>query len=478
MRPLFQKIAMAGPVWMLAACQPDPPAIQDKPDTPPDPVDTDVSVPLRQPDIEVEPATLPFGGRPPGCPSPPQTVTVRNVGNNPLQITSITLGGQDAAAYEIVGDTPETVRAGQEATFEVRFNPGAYLAYDKARVIIASNDPDEAQVNVPATGEGSQAVTAEDAFLQQNASAVDVLFVLDQSGSMGDTIGRLRNAMSTFVNSFVNLGLDYRLAITTTALDEPMDSGMPVSLYGAEGWFVDDWMDESRNGNPTGVTNEFKRQVNLVLNDIGESTTANNEKGLGAAKAALSAPNVNQAPNAGFLRPDAKLAVAVVSDEDDVTGGLTANAFVTWFAGLKGGDFDEISFSGLVGPQGSTCGSFPNIVGAAPRYHAAINQTGGVWANICQFDVQTFLQFLSYVAAGLEINFELDETPLQGASPAQAFTVQVCDAQGACQNVPYSVTDGWTYDAATNEVQTHGSWIPDPGETIIVTYPVDGDCPT
>jgi len=180
----------------------------------------------------------------------------------------------------------------------------------------------------------------------------------------------------------------------------------------------------------------------------------------------------------GFVRTDAKLAVAVVSDEDDVTSGLNANSFVTWLGGIKGGDLDEVSFSGLVGPQGNTCGSFPNIVGAAPKYHAAINQTGGVWANICQFDVQTFLQFLSYVAAGLEINFELDETPLQSASPAVAFTVQVCDDQGNCQDVPFSATDGWTYDPATNEVQTHGSWIPDPGETIVVTYPVEGDCPT
>lgn len=466
------------PLAMAMGCQPDVPQVQAKPEPAPDPIDTDVAVPLRQPDIEVEPASLPFGGRPPACPSPAQVVTIRNVGNNPLQIDTIELRGQDAAVYEIVGTTPETVRAGQEATFQVRFTPGAYITYDRARVFIGSNDPDEPEVTVPMTGEGSQAITAEDAFLQQNASAVDVLFVLDQSGSMGDTIGRLRNAMSTFVNSFVNLGLDYRLAITTTALDEPMDSGIPVSLYGAEGWFVDDWMAESRNGNATGVINEFKRQTNLVLNDIGESTTADQEKGLGAAQAALSPPNINQSPNAGFLRADAKLAVAVVSDEDDVTSGLNANSFVTWLGGIKGGDLDEVSFSGLVGPQGNTCGSFPNIVGAAPRYHAAINQTGGVWANICQFDVQTFLQFLSYVAAGLEINFELDETPLQSASPAVAFTVQVCDDQGACQDVPFSATDGWTYDPATNEVQTHGSWIPDPGETIIVTYPVEGDCPT
>ncbi len=462
-RSLQSLLALGAVGTLLAACQPDAPIIQAKPEDPPDPVDTDEAVPLAQPDIEVEPANLGFGQRPPNCPSEAKTVTIRNVGNRKLDISKLEIRGQHAGSYTITSNLPTTIRAGQETTIDVVFESAQVdVTYDLARVFIESNDPDEGEVTVPLDGTGSLAVMNEEEFLQQNASGVDVLWVLDNSGSMSDSINGLKNAMSTFVQSMVNLGLDYRLAITTTfEVDGSEDAtGAP----GADGEFVDLWIDGATLSQAD-VVAEFTKQANIVANSVGDfsSVGADDEEGFDASHKALTAPRINQSPNSGFLRPDATLAIAVLSDEDDASDDIGVNAYVSWLAGLKGGDMSKVSFSGMVPASG-------------PDYKSAISQTGGIYSPIGQFDINPFLTFLSFVAAGLEIHFELDEEPL--SYTAQAITVQVCDPSGQCQNVPYSAIDGWTFNPTTNSVEMNGSYIPEPGESVVVLYPIDSDCPT
>ena len=141
-----------------------------------------------------------------------------------------------------------------------------------------------------------------------------------------------------------------------------------------------------------------------------------------------------------------------------------------WLESLKS-DLSRVSFSGLVGPPSGGLFVCGGEVEPAPQYHTAIRRSGGVWGNMCSLDLVPFLLHLSYVAAGLEFGFELSEAPLS-ASPA-VVTVTVDGVE-----VPYDPLDGWTYDAATNAVQLHGSAIPEPGQTVIVTYPYDSACGT
>jgi len=453
---------------LAAGCQPDVPQIQQKPEPAPDPVDTDEAVPIQQPDIEVEPMVLTFGARPTECPSPPQTITIRNVGNRPLDISTLAVRGADNSVYTITSPIPTRIRAGQEATVDVVFEAAQVdVTYDLARVFIESNDPDESEVRVDLTGEGSVAFMAEDQFLQQQASGVDVLWVLDNSGSMSNAVNGLKNAMSTFVQSMVNLGLDYRLAITTTfEIDNNEDedcfgSGACPPPPGADGYFVDSWIDGATLSQQQ-VVAEFTRQAELVADSVGVYVDADDEECFDASQKALTAPRINQSPNTGFLRSDATLAIAVLSDDDDYSN-LSASGYTTWLTSMKA-DLDDVSFSGMV-PNNS-------------NYRSVITQTGGVFSPISQFDINPFLTFLSFVAAGLEITFELDELPLTGISPGQAFTVMVCDAQGMCEEAPFSSIEGWTYDATSNTVTMSGSWIPEPGESIVITYPIDSDCPT
>ncbi len=85
--------------------------------------------------------------------------------------------------------------------------------------------PPTTQTTVPGESTGSTGdvdpTTEGGDTTSPGSNQVDVLFVIDNSGSMGPTQGRLAASIGAFVNVLEGAGLDYRVAVTTT------DSGNP-----------------------------------------------------------------------------------------------------------------------------------------------------------------------------------------------------------------------------------------------------------
>ncbi|MCB9665578.1 MAG: choice-of-anchor D domain-containing protein [Alphaproteobacteria bacterium] len=439
--------------------------------------DTDTpGVALDQPDIEVEPLELRFGQRPVGCGSEPKPITIKNVGEAPLEVSEIALRGGGYQSFRLTNAQPITLQPGEKVEVGVAFEPLDLGLFDKANVRVVSNDPDEPNVKTNLKGEGGEYLQNEDLFTQESQRDVDILWVMDTSCSMEDNRNGVVNAINNFIGQFVNLGLDYQIGITTTDMSS---SGTQGRLLGPV----------ISNATPDPVK-AFKDQMNDPLaqypcaNDTGTSCGADSEMGFDASHAALET-HKNKVNNKDLVRSDATLAVVVLSDEDDGStgtfGGIFASKpgeYVTWLKGLKP-DPDDVSFSGMVGPDGkanpvgNACGGglfSSRSATRAPSYHTAIKQTGGVWANICTFDVAPFLNQLAYVAAGLEFRFPLSRTP--ASSNPTDFTVWVNG-----QQVSWGEPDGYTYDANENAIQLHGPAIPEPGEEVVVTYPLPaGDC--
>lgn len=427
---------------LLAGCAQEY-AIGSKDDDPGDPVDSDPVVEIGQPDIEVDKKELRFGAALPDCPAPEQVFTVTNVGDADLVIKEFKLRGPDQAVYEVL-DNPKTLKPAASMDVAVGFTPLDIRKYGDALVEIASNDPDEPTVRVELEGSGDEVAYREEVFEQGEGGAVDVLFSIDYSGSMSSEIAALGSKFRTFIQSFQNLGLDYQIAVIT----------------------ADETCAEFR-GSEKVITPQTADPEAAFL-DATSGASCGGEAAFGASKAALTAPLIN-GPNKDFLRTDANLAIVALSDEPEQSG-LSPQQYVNWLASLKGGDMNKVSFSGVVGPDGS--GIFPVCRGEverAPQYHQAIRLSRGVWGDICNLDLVPFLTHLSYVAAGLDFAFELTETPT--AFTPGAITVTVDGVP-----VPYGILNGWTYDQATNSVQLHGSAIPDPGASIVITYPYDGGC--
>ena len=103
---------------------------------------------IQGPLLTVSPASLEFGSVEPGE-SVTAPVTLSNVGDEDIVITSIVLTGQDAFSIDQSG-TDLTLSSGETTTFDITFAPmeaGAFVA----TVEITSNNPD-GQIDVPVSG--------------------------------------------------------------------------------------------------------------------------------------------------------------------------------------------------------------------------------------------------------------------------------------------------------------------------------------
>jgi len=109
--------------------------------------------------VRPEPASLDFGDVPQGS-QKSMPLRIRNVGNLPLTISSITLS--DTANYAYPGPVSLSIAAGGHIDTTVTFQPQGTGLFS-ASLTIASNDPDHASLVFPLTGEGRATVSYVDA---------------------------------------------------------------------------------------------------------------------------------------------------------------------------------------------------------------------------------------------------------------------------------------------------------------------------
>ncbi|MCK6503331.1 choice-of-anchor D domain-containing protein [Myxococcota bacterium] len=398
---------------------------------------TDPTDPVEaEPDIEVSPLSLDFGGLPKDCASDPQVITITNVGEGPLEVDAVDLAGEGVSAFALSGVTvPFTLAAGESVQVEVVFEPGAWVSYSPA-VKVGSNDPDEAEVEVALDGYGADDAFHEQSFVQDYHEMLDVLWVVDNSGSMSDDLRTVSANFESFITVFTELDADWQVAVITTDMDNPTDSGR------IEGPII-----SAATADPVA---EFIAQV-----DQGSSGSGT-EQGFSAVMAALTDPLLS-GTNAGIMRADAALAVVVISDEDD-SSFTGADSFSTWFTGLKADD-DWTTFSAICEDFFISC----------YKYGEAADTTGGIVGDIASTDYITVLEDISMTSAGLTVSFDLEQVP----SDLARMSVVVAGTA-----VDQDITDGWTYDSRDNAVIFHGDSIPAPGESGVISYPVATECPT
>lgn len=290
---------------------------------------------------------------------------------------------------------------------------------------------------------------------------VDILWVIDNSGTMGPKQTSLRNSINSFMNSFVTKNFDYRIAITTTDIRavDPLNPNDP-NFSGQAACFV---------GNPTVVEASTPNPATAVSDnaDVGFFGSSD-AHGLDAVEQALSDPNLTNC-NAGFFREDAYLAVIFFSDADDNTAA-TVDGLIDFLDGIKtpftlasGTTIRSWNASAMVVDDMTN----PDCMALGPaselgtKYLDIADQTGGQVASICEADFSAGLLNVATKILEATTAIRLSRTPDPG-------TIAVF------KNGEYlakSATDGWTYDAATNSIVFHGGAIPDgPNISINVFY--------
>lgn len=155
----------------------------------------------------------------------------------------------------------------------------------------------------------------EEAFCEK----MDILFVIDDSGSMGEEQANLAENFPLFVdvlNSFKSDGgtpIDYHLGVTTTSVTKSWTTlFIPGGQTGPSGALINNgcavpgkWLTRD----DTNVSDTFS----CVAQAVGG---ANEEMPLEALRLAVS-ERIADGANTGFFREDALLAIVVLTDEDD-----------------------------------------------------------------------------------------------------------------------------------------------------------------
>lgn len=300
-------------------------------------------------------------------------------------------------------------------------------------------------------GNGNPVVTlTTDSFAVPALPQIDILFVIDNSGSMAGEQTILANSFSNFISSFIVKNLDFHIGVVST----------DVSQSGA-GRLISKSSEKYLTNSSPNLVSQFQANAKLGTNGSGA------EQGLESMFLSLDPSLISASGyNAGFIRPNALLSVIIVSDEDeDISNGETISQRINRTVGrvqnLKGNNFRMDFFINLSAPvQNNT---YPNGNLPYPKvYLQAASQLGSTPINV-ESDFSAPLSKLGDdIASQMVSQFVLKNIPLDPSSIIVKINGVV---------VPQDSIDGWTYDSATNKIVLHGSYInAAAGNTVSIDY--------
>ncbi|NVJ22540.1 choice-of-anchor D domain-containing protein [Myxococcus sp. AM011] len=410
----------------------------------------------------VQPTTVDFGITKLSCGPRSRELVAINECIGPVKVAGMELE-QTGSEFGVTpaNSFPATIAPGARVKLTARYTP-IDDGDDAAAVRFRLEDGGEYTAGL--VGRGVTKAEQTDRFFQESKAKVDVLFVVDNSGSMMEEQQSLGQNFAAFLSAASAAAVDYRIGVTTTGLDSS-PGGWSECPGGAQG---------GENGRLFPVDGSRARIITPDTPDAAGVFAANtqvgvchwNEQGLDAAHRALSDPLLynqddGRTPlpndgNGGFLREEAKLAIIFLSDEEDFSS-QPVSFYETYFLALKGNDKSKLSINAIVGPMDlATC---PTSSSSGSRYIQLANATGGVVESICTPNWASSLEKLSNSAFGPNRNFPLSEIP----ADSTRIVVEVDGVQ---------VTSGWHYDARTNTIIFDRDAAPAPGSLVEVTYPL------
>lgn len=414
--------------------------------------------------MDLIPSEVDFGRTTVGCASPPQRVTVyTRDATLPLRVTRVEPGADCGPewTFDVPAIPPAgaVVDVGSPFAVDLRFRPQTE-GEARCDLVVYSTDPCRPVAHVPLVGVGTMDPNRTDRFTQEAVHEVDVLFVVDDSGSMCEEQDNLAANLASFIQHAQAWESDYRIGVVSVCV-QPSACGGWVGVLRSD-YPPERWVDRHS-------WSHFEDNVRLGCSGNSDSQ----EAGLEAVYLALSAPTnyLSQTSchedaycirpqtclldirycggaNGGFLREDAALEVVILSDEEDQSP-RPVDYYVDFLKSLKGYVNDHMLHVHSI-----------ILEGAGARYSYVSAQTGGYVASIADQSFASALSELGDVAFGLRRRFFLSNYPLAG-------TVAVL-VDGAA----YAGT--WEYDAGNNSVHLTGdaTTLPQEGQTIEIAYEV------
>ncbi|XGC81765.1 vWA domain-containing protein [Bdellovibrio bacteriovorus] len=258
---------------------------------------------------------------------------------------------------------------------------------------------------------------------------VDILFVIDNSGSMAEAQNNLsRNALE-FADAISKVSiLDYHIGIVTTDMDDcQTDCG-------------------KLQGYPAYVENSTPDLVNILSRKfiVGTNGSASEEM-FGPVLAALS-PALEMGVNRGFYRQDAFLAVIFITDAKDQSNYSPQDLLQQLVA--KKGDPNKVLGYGVIRTvaQQDICTSMEDVDDKLEGFLGAVVNGDKMQQNIlslCAPDYGVKLaEFARDIVRRTSGSVKLSRIP----------NVKTIKVSYGTQVIPNSATNGWVYQPSTNSI--------------------------
>lgn len=254
---------------------------------------------------------------------------------------------------------------------------------------------------------------------------VDILFVVDNSGSMGTHQANLANNLSKFVQTFTaGMQIDYNVGVVSTDMSDYRHSGR-------------------LQGNVRYVNKSTPNGIATMAGNIMTGTNGDwQEKSFDPVIAALSNPLIGSY-NSGFYRQDAHIAVVFITDAEDQSNATPTELYE--FLKVLKGTKDRVLAYGVIVPSNAKGCSRDDV--DLPKkiesFLAMPINAGKNLMSLCDSNFGTKLADLSkdiarYVGAVIYLN-----------RPPVLSTLRVVFGT---QVIMPGIKTGWTFDAAKNAI--------------------------
>jgi hypothetical protein len=293
---------------------------------------------------------------------------------------------------------------------------------------------------------------------------VDILFVIDNSGSMKDNQALLSSSFASFIANFSMRELDFQIGVITTDTTSGCPGG--YSCSGPSSLIYRPRQNAFLNNSTPNLITVFADTVRIGTGGSGA------ERGLHALDRALGPLNmIHAGSGTGFIRNDAFFHTVVLSDEDEscvlnvdttdpaqctLTFGSSANGSrrvagalatsrvenaVNAIVGIKSGQRSQVRMDAILSRSDGIESS------RGHSYERAVSELGGTIGDISS-DFSSYLNDVGASVSGTVAGqYRLSQIPLR----IEEMRVEINGV-----TMEPDETNGWTYSIDGNFVAFHG----------------------
>lgn len=283
---------------------------------------------------------------------------------------------------------------------------------------------------IPLKAEVPNEISEEASFSKESFQpTLDILFVIDDSGSMGTHQKNLSDNVKLFADAIVKTKfLDYHVGVINSSAASPFGGGDGGGKLFGDPKYVD-------RTTPDGLD---KLEKNLIVGTSGDAR----EIFFDPLHLALTEPLLN-GYNDGFIREDSYLAIIFVTDTDDQSTTMDAQSMYDFLVNFKGST-DKLFVGAAYIPDSAadTC-SGESDISYTDNLPDFFKLTKATTFSLCDPDFGEQLAEIGRVLASKSQTMYLKKIPKKG-------TIKVMVGN---QEIPNHPQKGWTYNPVLNAIE-------------------------